>query len=67
MRTARFEDLAETGGGMFEVLDQLMVPKLTKTLPRNLRVKVEKKEMETNKEGTTLSGRQLVWLMYDYF
>ena len=44
-----------------------MAAALIKILPTDLRRKVQKREQEAVRAGTTLAGRQVAFLIYEYF
>ena len=62
-----YEELADPGEPRFHPLCRMMSAGVKKTLPRDLARKVQKHEQEALKLDTTLAGRQIVWLLIDYF
>ena len=66
-KTATFEQLADSGGQRFHHLDAALATALIKTVPSQLRIRIQKKEDELIKVAKVIKGRQVVWMVYDWF
>ena len=62
-----FDDLADSGEDRFAALDSLMIGSLEKTLPADLARTYNEKSEEALKNNDILMGRQLVWMILNYF
>ena len=62
-----FEQLADIGESRFMPLDALLCTGLMRTLPPDLRNKTKRKETEAWKSDTAITGRQVAWVIYDYY
>ena len=66
IENATFEELGRDTSARFQPLDAQLAAALIKTLPEQLRVRVQAKEMEAYKNDATITGRQIVHVMYDW-
>ena len=62
-----FEELGRDTSARLQPLDAQLAAALIKTLPEQLRIRVQAKEMEAYKNDTTTTGRQTVHMIYDWF
>ena len=63
----KFEDLAEPGKG-FNRLDRKLAAALTPTIEGELARRILiKKRQQLNDQGVLISGRQVLWMVYDHF
>ena len=63
----KFEDLAEPGKG-FNRLDRKLAAALTPTIEGELARRIlVKKRQQLNEQGVLISGRQVLWMVYDHF
>ena len=62
-----FEELGRPQQPRFQALEAQMAASLCKILPEQLRTRVQVKEQDAFKRDATLNGRQIVWMIYDWF
>ena len=67
IENATFEELGKDNLERFQPSDSQLAAALSKTLPEQLRIRVQAKEMEAYKDDATLTGRQIVHMIYDWF
>ena len=67
IENATFEELGRDTSARFQPLDAQLAAALIKTLPEQLRVRVQAKEMEAYKNDAAITGRQIVHMIYDWF
>ena len=53
--------------GLFEELDAKLSNELDKIMQGDFKKRIQVKETEYSKRGEMLTGRQITWLLYDYF
>jgi len=62
-----FEELADSGEDRFSHLDALLAMALEKVLPSDLYREFDKRSVKALDEDSALTGRQIVWLIHEYF
>ena len=62
-----FDELGKSGSARFQLLDSQLAAALVKILPDQLRTRVQAKEMDAYKRNTTITGRQIVFMIYEWF
>ena len=67
IENATFEELGRDTSARLQPLDAQLAAALIKTLPEQLRIRVQAKEMEAYKNDAAITGRQTAHLMYDWF
>ena len=60
-----FEELGRGTPARLQPLDAQLAAALIKTLPEQLRIRVQAKEMEAYKNDAAITGRQIVHMIYD--
>ncbi|MCP4194480.1 MAG: hypothetical protein GY768_28055, partial [Planctomycetaceae bacterium] len=66
-RGSSFEDLENSGNVRFSFIDARLAVKLVPTVPMALKQRISKKETEALRNNKTLTGRQMAWLIFDYY
>ena len=67
IRTRTFEELSNSGEQRFAYLDQKLAVELIGTVPTNLKLRIEKKELEALEKDETLKGRQVAWMVLEHY
>ncbi len=62
-----FQALQDSGPGRFHALDALLAQALIRSLPQNLASRVKGRELQLYHADKTITGRQVAWLIYDWF
>ena len=61
-----FEELGRGTPARLQPLDTQLAAALTKTLPEQLRIRVQAQEVEAYKNDAAITGRQLAHMIYDW-
>ena len=64
-KATSFEELADSGE--FEELDAKLSTALDSLIQGELKRKVQVKETQLSQQGMPITGRQITWMLYDYF
>ncbi len=62
-----FDELGDSGESRYAHLDGLLAIALESKLPSDIKRKYEIKNQEACKNGTAILGRQMMWMIRDYF
>ena len=62
-----YDDLGKSNSARFRLLDLQLAAALVKILPDQLRIRAQAKEMEAYKRNSTISGRQIAHMIYEWF
>ena len=62
-----FEELSDCGEARFKHLDSLLAIALEKILPADLYREFDKRSAKACKQNKAITGRQIVWMIHDYF
>ena len=66
IENATFEELGRGTSARLQPLDARLAAALTKTLPEQLRIRVQAQDMEAYKNDAAITVRQIVHMMYDW-
>ena len=66
-KSSTFDSLEDSGERRFALIDTPLAKALISKLPTDLRARVGRKEEELVAIGKTITGRQVAWMIYEYF
>ena len=62
-----FDDLADSGGERYIPTEARINAAILKTFPTELQMRVKAREQKTRKKHKVITGRQAVWMVFDWY